>query len=53
MFQIALVSDKHDDDVGISVVPQFLQPPCDVDICSMFRDVVYEQCADCAAVVSI
>lgn len=42
MFQIALVTDKHDDDVRIGMVPQFLQPPRDIDICSVFRDIVDE-----------
>lgn len=49
--QIALVSDKHDDDVGISVISQFLQPPGDVLVCLVFADVVDEEGTDSSSVV--
>ena len=52
MFQIALVSDEHDHDVGIGVVTQFLQPPRNVDVGSMFGDIVNEKSTNCAAVVA-
>ena len=26
VFQVALVADQHDDDVGVSVIPQLFQP---------------------------
>ena len=42
MLQIALVTDKHDDDVGVGMVSKFLQPPRNVDVRSVFRDVVDE-----------
>lgn len=52
MSQIALVSDQHDDDVGIGVVTQLLQPPVDILVGLMFADVVHEQGADRTSVVS-
>lgn len=51
MSQIALVSDQHDDDVGIRVVPQLLQPPVDILVGLMFADVVHEQSPDRTTVV--
>ena len=51
MAQIALVSDQHNHDVGVGVVPQLLKPPCHIVVCLVLTDVVYEQCTDCAAVV--
>ena len=42
MFQVALVSDQHDNDIGVSVVPQFLQPSSHVGVCRVFGDIVYE-----------
>jgi hypothetical protein len=51
MPQIALVSDKHDDNVGVGMVAQLLQPPCDVLVGLVLADVVDEQRSDGAAVV--
>ena len=51
MLQIALVSDEHDDDIRVCVVAELLQPPRDVGVRLVFRDVVHEQRANCAAVV--
>ena len=51
MLQIALVADEHDDDVRVCVVPELLQPPRDVRVRLVFRDVVHEQRAHRAAVV--
>ena len=51
MPQIALVSDEHDDDVGIGVVPQLLQPPCDIFVGLVLADIVDEKSADGAAIV--
>ena len=53
MFQITLVPDKHDHDVRVCMVPQFLQPPSDVRVCLLLRNIVHKQGTDCAAVVSI
>lgn len=49
--QIALVSDQHDDDVGVSVVPQLLQPSRDVLVGLVLADVVDEEGTDSATVV--
>ena len=51
MPQIALVSDKHDDDVGIRMVAQLLEPSSYVLVRLMLADVVDEKGADSAAVV--
>lgn len=52
MPQIALVSHQHDDDVGVGVVAQLLQPPRDVLVGLMLADIVDEQGADSTAIVS-
>jgi hypothetical protein len=49
--QIALVSDEHDDDVGLGVVPQFLQPPLDILEGSVFGNIVDQKGADGSPVV--
>jgi len=51
MPQIALVTDEHDDDVGVGMVAQLLQPPRDVLVCLVLADVVDKQSADSATVV--
>jgi hypothetical protein len=51
VLEIALVSDEHDDDVGVGVVAQLLEPPLNVLVCRVLGDVVYEQCTDGTAVV--
>ena len=51
MPQIALVTHKHNDDVGVGVIAQLLQPPRHILICLMLADVVDKQSADCATVV--
>lgn len=51
MSQIALVSDQHDDDVGVGMISQLLQPAGDVLISLVLADVVHEQCANGASVV--
>lgn len=52
MAQIALVTNKHDDDVRIGVIPQLLQPPVDILISLMLADVVNKEGTDGATVVS-
>lgn len=49
--QIALVSHQHNDDVGVGMVPQLLQPPRDVLIGLVLADVVDQQRTDGASVV--
>jgi hypothetical protein len=51
MSQIALVTDQHDDDVGISVISEFLEPSRHVVVGLVFADIVDEQCADRTSVV--
>lgn len=53
MFQVALVSDQHDDDIGIGVVPQLLQPSSYVNVCWVFGDIVYEQRSDRPPIVTV
>ncbi len=49
--QIALVSDEHDHDVGVRVIPQLFQPSCDIIVCLVLADIVDEESADCPPVV--
>lgn len=51
--QIALVADEHDDNLGIGVVAEFLEPAEDVDVGRVLRNVVHEEGADCSAVVAV
>jgi hypothetical protein len=44
--QITLVPDEHDDDVGIGVVTEFLQPAVDVIVGLVFADIVHEKGTD-------
>ena len=52
VFQIALVAHKHDDDIRISVVPQFLQPPCHVNIGCVLGDIIDQKGANSTTVVT-
>lgn len=52
MPQIALVSDQHDDDVGVGMVAQLLEPPGDILVGLVLADVVNEEGTDSATVVS-
>lgn len=49
--QITLVTHKHDDNVGIRVVSEFLQPPGDVVVGLVLADVVNEQGTNGATIV--
>ena len=49
--QIALVTDKHDNNVGVGVVPQLLQPPVDILVGLVLADIVHEEGTDSAAIV--
>jgi hypothetical protein len=53
MLQVALVSDQHYDNVCVGMVSQLLEPSSYVDICHMFGDIIYEQCADRPTVVAV
>lgn len=50
--QIALVTNQHDDNIGVSVIPQFLQPTVDIVVSLVLADIVDEEGADSATVVS-
>lgn len=50
--QIALVSDQHDDNIGISVISQLLEPSCDVLVGLVLADIVDEESADGTSIVS-
>ena len=52
MLQVALVSDQHDDDIGVSMVSQLFQPSSHVNICRMFGDIIYEQRSDRPTIVA-
>lgn len=49
--QITFVTNKHDDNIGVGVVAQLLQPSCDVLIRLVLADIVNEEGAYSAAVV--
>ena len=51
MSQIALVSDQHDDDVGVGMVAEFLQPPVDVVVGLVLADIVDKEGPDGTTVV--
>jgi len=51
VFQITLITHKHDNNVRVRMVAQFLQPPCDVDIRGMLCNVVDKQSTDCTSVI--
>jgi len=38
--QVALVSNKHDDNIRISMISKLFQPSCHIVICLMLADVV-------------
>ena len=52
MPQIALVSDQHDDDVGVGMVAQLLEPPGDVLVGLVLADIVDKEGTDSTTVVS-
>jgi len=41
--QVRLVTNQHDDDVGVGVVPELPKPPLDVLVCEVLGDVVDEE----------
>lgn len=49
--QIALVTNQHDDDIGISVVAQLLKPTVDILVGLVLADIVDEEGTDSATVV--
>jgi hypothetical protein len=51
VLQIRLVSNKHDDNVLVGVIPQLLEPSRDVLIGPVLGDIVHEQSAYGSSVV--
>lgn len=52
VLQIAFISHQHDDNVLIRVISQLFEPSLDVFVGLVLGNVVYEQCANSASVVS-
>ena len=52
MTQIALVADEHDDNVGVGVITQLLEPAEHIDVGSVLGDVVHEQSTNGSTVVA-
>lgn len=51
MSQITLVPDEHDDDVGVGVVTEFLQPAVDIVVGLVLADIVHKKGTDGATIV--
>lgn len=51
MAQITLVTNKHDDNVGVGVVAQLLEPSRDILVCLVLADIVDEEGTNGATVV--
>lgn len=51
MAEVALVSDLHDDDVVVGVVPQLLQPALDILVRQVLGDVVHQESSDRTPVI--
>lgn len=51
MAQITLVTDKHDDNVGVGVIAQLLEPSCNILVGLVLADIVDKEGADGTAVV--
>lgn len=51
MAQITLVTNQHDDNIGVGVVSELLKPSCDVLVGLVLADVVYEQGTDGTTII--
>lgn len=51
MSQIALVSDQHDDNVGVGVVAKLFQPPVHIFVGLVFGDIINQESTDGTTVV--
>ena len=40
--QIALVSNKHDDNIRVRMVPQLFKPSRNIFICLVLADIIYQ-----------
>lgn len=52
MLQVGLVADEHDDDVRVGVIAELLQPALHVHVRRLLGDVIHQERADRATVVS-
>lgn len=52
MPQIALVADQHNDNIGISMISELLQPSSNVFISLVFADIVDKQRTNGTAIIS-
>ena len=46
------ITNQHDDNVCVGMVPQLSQPPLDVLVGEVFRDVVHQQGTHSTAIIS-
>lgn len=53
MSQIALVTNKHNDNVAIGMVAKLLEPSANRLVCTVLGDVIDEQSSNRATVVSV
>ena len=51
MSQIALISDQHDDNVRVGVVPQLFQPPVHILVGLVLADIINQEGTDGTTVV--
>ncbi|KAJ6427777.1 hypothetical protein OIU84_023220, partial [Salix udensis] len=51
MFQIGLVPDQHDHDIGIRMIPQLLQPPTHIFKCRWLCNIVHEKSSEGTPIV--
>lgn len=51
MLQVALVSNKHNNNIGIRMISQLLEPSRHVLVGLVLGNVVYQECADSTSVV--
>lgn len=51
MLQVTLVSNKHNNNIGVRMISQFLEPSRHVLVGLVLGNIVYQKCADSASVV--
>lgn len=51
MLQVTLVSNKHNNNIGVRMISQFLEPSRHVLVGLVLGNVVYQKCADSTSVV--
>lgn len=53
VFEIALVSDQHHDDVLVCMISQLSQPPFNIFIGEVLSHVIHQQGPKCSSIVSV